>query len=472
MRMNFEFEAMNAVFALQKDLSRKTPPTSLLQRRAQLLKLLDFLGSKKEALQAAINADFQTRSAHETLAAEIMASMQEIQYTLKHLKKWMKDTPVKVPYWLQPGRAKIKLQALGCVGIIVPWNYPLYLAVSPLCAALSAGNRVMIKMSEQTPNFSAFFKDEIDSIFSNEEVHVVNGERSLGVAFSTLPFDHLFFTGSSAVGMEVMKACATNLTPVTLELGGKSPALITPNNDLKDAAQKIIYGKLFNAGQTCIAPDYVLVPKAQREDLITQLKAACEKLYPSLEANPDFTAIINQAHRARLQNLLLEAEMHKASIIALHPEKLNALSRKFAPTAVFLDKGSPLALMREEIFGPVLPIVTYDNLDEAIALINAKDRPLALYVFGRDPLLIEHVLNNTVSGGVTVNGVFHHLLTHELPFGGVGQSGMGAYHGKTGFDTFSQQKSVFTQSPWSLAFLLYPPYGWLFKKVMQFIMGK
>ncbi len=327
-------------------------------------------------------------------------------------------------------------------------------------------------MSEQTPNFSAFFKDEIDSIFSNEEVHVVNGERSLGVAFSTLPFDHLFFTGSSAVGMEVMKACATNLTPVTLELGGKSPALITPNNDLKDAAQKIIYGKLFNAGQTCIAPDYVLVPKAQREDLITQLKAACEKLYPSLEANPDFTAIINQAHRARLQNLLLEAEMHKASIIALHPEKLNALSRKFAPTAVFLDKGSPLALMREEIFGPVLPIVTYDNLDEAIALINAKDRPLALYVFGQDPLLIEHVLNNTVSGGVTVNGVFHHLLTHELPFGGVGQSGMGAYHGKTGFDTFSQQKSVFTQSPWSLAFLLYPPYGWLFKKVMQFIMGK
>ncbi len=472
MRMNFEFEAMNAVFALQKDLSRKTPPTSLSQRRAQLLKLLDVLGSKKEALQAAINADFQTRSAHETLAAEIMTSMQEIHYTLRHLKKWMKDTPVKVPYWLQPGRAKIKPQALGCVGIIVPWNYPLYLAISPLCAALSAGNRVMIKMSEQTPNFAAFFKDEIDSIFSNEEVHVVNGERSLGVAFSQLPFDHLFFTGSSAVGKEVMKVCATNLTPLTLELGGKSPALITPKCNLKDAAQKIIYGKLFNAGQTCIAPDHVLVPKVQREDLLIELKAACEKLYPSLEANPDFSAIINQTQHTRLQRLLLEAQTLKATVTPLHPETLNTLSRKFAPTAVLLDMDSPLSLMREEIFGPILPIVAYDNMDEAIAFINAKDRPLALYVFGQDTLLIENVLNHTVSGGVTVNGVFNHLLTHELPFGGVGQSGMGAYHGKTGFDTFSKQKSIFTQSPWSMAFLLYPPYGWFFKKVMQFIMGK
>ena len=470
--MNFEFEAMNAVFALQKDLSRKAPPRSLEQRRAQLLKLLDFLKSKRKDLEAAIDADFQTRSAHETLAAEIMASMQEIQYALRHLKKWMKDTPVNVPYWLQPGRAKIKPQALGCVGIIVPWNYPLYLAISPLCAALSAGNRVMIKMSEHAPNFANFFKDEMDSIFSNEEVHVVNGESSLGVAFSNLPFDHLLFTGSSAVGKEVMKACAAHLTPVTLELGGKSPALITPKSDLKDVAQKLIYGKLFNAGQTCVAPDYVLVHKAQCEDLLAQLKAACEKLYPRLETNPDFTAIINHLQHTRLKDLLLEAQTAQLSVVPLHPEKLSPVSRKFAPTAVLVDKGSTIGLMREEIFGPILPIVTYDSMDEALAFINAKDRPLALYVFGQDTLLIEHVLNNTVSGGVTVNGVFHHLLAHELPFGGVGHSGMGAYHGKTGFDTFSKQKSIFTQSPWSLAFLLYPPYGWLFKRVMAFIMGK
>ena len=470
--MQFELETMNAVFALQKDLSKKPQALSFEHRQAQLHQLLDFVRDKRADIQTAINADFETRSAHETLGGEIMTSALEIQHTLRHLKTWMKDTRVGVPFWLKPGKARIMHQALGCVGIIVPWNYPLYLALSPMCSALAAGNRVMIKMSEHTPHFSAFFKEEMDRIFSNEEVHVVTGGRDVAQVFSHLPFDHLLFTGSSSVGKEVMKACATNLTPVTLELGGKSPAVLTPQCNLKDAAKKILFGKLCNAGQTCIAPDYVLVPKGQRDEFLMHLKDACQTMYPSLQNNPDYSAIINPAQHVRLQTLLREAQAEHAQIVALHPEDLGAESRKFAPVAVLLEMDSQLPLMKDEIFGPILPILGYSSLDEALALINSRERPLALYVFGEDPKEIQTVLDNTLSGGVTVNDVFHHLLSPELPFGGVGHSGMGAYHGRTGFDTFSKKKSVFTQSTFSLGSLFYPPFGWLFNRVVPHIIGK
>ena len=469
--MQFESEAMSAVFALQKDLCKKTQALSFEHRQAQLQKLLDFVRSKRGQIQTAINADFETRSAHETLAAEIMTSAQEIQHTLKHLKSWMKDTRVGVPYWLQPGKAMIMHQALGCVGIIVPWNYPLYLALSPLCSALAAGNRVMLKMSEHNPIFSAFFKEEMDLIFSNEEVYVVTGGREVSQVFSHLPFDHLLFTGSSAVGKEVMKACAANLTPVTLELGGKSPAVLTPQCDAQDAAKKILFGKMCNAGQTCIAPDYVLVQASQREEFLMHLKEACQKLYPSLQSNSDYTAIINRAQHLRLQALLSQAQRENAQIAPLHMESLHPESRKFAPFAVLLDMDTKLDLMKEEIFGPILPILAYQTLQQALDFINAKDRPLALYVFGERPELIQDVLDHTLSGGVSVNDVFNHLLSPELPFGGVGHSGMGAYHGKTGFDTFSKKKSIFKQSAFALGGLFYPPFGGLFNRVMKHLIG-
>jgi acyl-CoA reductase-like NAD-dependent aldehyde dehydrogenase len=375
--------------------------------------------------------------------------------------------------WFLPARNEIRPQPLGVVGIIVPWNYPLLLAVAPLVAALAAGNRVFIKMSEFTPRTGKLFAELIDTYFTNDEVMVVNGEADVAQVFSTLPFDHLLFTGSTAVGKLVMQSAAKNLTPVTLELGGKSPAIIGPDADIDVAAEKILFGKCLNAGQTCIAPDYVLLPAGREQAFIAAARAVVAKRYPRLADNPDYTAIVNTRHLARLKGYLAGAEAGGASLHAMNPSGESQTSfdnaQKLAPTIVTAARDD-LPLMQDEIFGPILPIVAYASLERAISYVNDRPRPLALYYFGQDRQDIATVLDQTVAGGVSINETILHISQDDLPFGGVGPSGMGAYHGKFGFDTFSKLKPIFHQSRFNGLALFKPPYGRRFERLVKLLM--
>ena len=439
-------------------------------RRVVLEKLERLLVDNSADIQAAISADFGNRSVHETQLLEIFPALSAIRHARAQVKSWMSPTRRFASLWFMPARTEIRAQPLGVVGIIVPWNYPLMLAIGPLVAALGAGNRVLIKMSEFTPRFGELFAKLIAENFAADHVAVINGDAKIAVEFSALPFDHLLFTGSTAVGRQVMRAAAENLTPVTLELGGKSPAIIGPDADIAEAAQKIIFGKCLNAGQTCIAPDYVLLPRDKKAAFIEAAKSAVAALYPTLANNPDYTSIVNQRHVERLQNYLVDAASKGASITPISPanEQLdieNQTVQKIAPTLVH-GVNENMTLMQEEIFGPILPLVPYDSFDAAIQYVNDHPRPLALYYFGRDQQNIERVLDETVAGGVTINETLLHISQDELPFGGVGPSGMGAYHGKFGFDTFSKLKPIFRQPKLNGLNLLKPPYG---KRVEQML---
>ncbi len=440
------------------------------QRRVVLEKLERLLVDNSADIQAAISADFGNRSVHETQLLEIFPALSAIRHARAQVKSWMSPTRRFASLWFMPARTEIRAQPLGVVGIIVPWNYPLMLAIGPLVAALGAGNRVLIKMSEFTPRFGELFAKLIAENFAADHVAVINGDAKIAVEFSALPFDHLLFTGSTAVGRQVMRAAAENLTPVTLELGGKSPAIIGPDADIAEAAQKIIFGKCLNAGQTCIAPDYVLLPRDKKAAFIEAAKSAVAALYPTLANNPDYTSIVNQRHVERLQNYLVDAASKGASITPISPanEQLdieNQTAQKIAPTLVH-GVNENMTLMQEEIFGPILPLVPYDSFNAAIQYVNDHPRPLALYYFGRDQQNIERVLDETVAGGVTINETLLHISQDELPFGGVGPSGMGAYHGKFGFDTFSKLKPIFRQPKLNGLNLLKPPYG---KRVEQML---
>ena len=372
-----------------------------------------------------------------------------------------------------PARARILYQPVGVVGIISPWNYPFQLALMPLLAALAAGNRVMLKPSELTPRTGEFIAELLSGLFPSEKVATVLGGPEIGAAFSQLPFDHLFYTGSTAVGRLVMQAAAQNLTPVTLELGGKSPCILGEDAMLSGAAESVAYGKLLNAGQTCIAPDYVLVPEGQREAFINLLGQAVRKLYPTLKANPDYTTIVNERHYRRLAQYLEEAKAKGARVIELNPaqEELDPAARKLAPTLV-VDPADDLAVMRDEIFGPILPIKSYRGLDEAIDYINGRPRPLALYYFGADAAQRDRVLARTISGGASVNETLMHIAVENLPFGGIGASGIGAYHGEIGFQTFSHRKGVFLQSRINGTWMLRPPFGKLTEGMLKVLMRR
>ncbi len=439
-------------------------------RRVALEKLGHLLVENSAAIQAAISADFGNRSTHETQLLEIFPALSAIRHARAHVRSWMSPSRGFASLWFMPARTEIRPQPLGVVGIIVPWNYPLMLAIGPLVAALGAGNRVLIKMSEFTPRFGELFAKLIATNFASDQVAVINGDAKIAVEFSALPFDHLLFTGSTSVGRQVMRAAAENLTPITLELGGKSPAIIGPDADIVEAAQKIIFGKCLNAGQTCIAPDYVLLPRDKKAAFIEAAKHAVAALYPTLANNPDYTSIVNQRHVERLQNYLADAASKGASITSI--SSANELLdihhqtvQKIAPTLVH-GVNENMLLMQEEIFGPILPLVPYDSFDDALQYVNDHPRPLALYYFGRDHHNIERVLDETVAGGVTINETLLHISQDELPFGGVGPSGMGAYHGKFGFDTFSKLKPIFRQSKMNGLNLLKPPYG---KRVEQML---
>jgi coniferyl-aldehyde dehydrogenase len=367
----------------------------------------------------------------------------------------------------QPASNRVQYQPKGVVGIIVPWNYPLYLAVGPLISALAAGNRCMIKMSEFTPATSALFRDIIRDTFSEDLVAVITGEADVAADFSGKPFDHLLFTGSTSVGKLVMRAAAENLTPVTLELGGKSPALISPDMPLTDAATRIAFGKALNAGQTCVAPDYVLCPTEQIPDFVTAFRKAFTRMYPKLRDNTDYTAIINDRQYQRLQSYLDDARTQGAELVTINPadENLSEGTRKL-PMTLALNTTPDMKVMQDEIFGPILPVVGYQSLDEAINYINDRPRPLALYFFGYEKPQQDHVLENTHSGGVCINDTLMHVAQDDLPFGGIGDSGMGHYHGKEGFLTFSHQRGIFARQKFNSGRFVHPPHGTLIHRLV------
>ena len=429
-------------------------------RRDRLERMRRLVEDNEQRFASAICADFGNRSQHETVIAETFFVLAGIAHTRRHLARWMKKRRVGTSFHSLPGRSWILPQPLGVVGVVSPWNYPLQLALAPAVAALAAGNRVMIKPSEISPRLSQLLAELVDAAFAPHECTVVTGDAELGKAFVRLPFDHLFFTGSTAVGRQVALAAAANLTPVTLELGGKSPAIVDDSADIADSARKIAAGKLFNAGQTCIAPDYVLVPAAKQQAFADAYAQAVGELYPTLEHNPDYTSIVNERHYARLKMLADDARAAGARVIEIDPagEAQDPAARRMRPHLLLQVSGA-MAVMREEIFGPLLPVVPYDTPAQAIAFVNDRPRPLALYWFGRERSRAQEVLRATISGGVTINDVLLHIAQENLPFGGVGDSGIGAYHGEWGFRLFSKEKPVFEQSRLAGTAMLRPPYG-------------
>jgi aldehyde dehydrogenase (NAD+)/coniferyl-aldehyde dehydrogenase len=450
---------------LQRKAAEADPCPSPGARRDRLARLARMLRDNAAGIRDAISADFGLRAGEETDLLEVFTSLEGISHARHHLRQWMRTEHRAAAWWSLPGRAQLMRQPLGVVGIIVPWNYPLYLAVSPLTAALSAGNRAMLKLSEHTPRFGALFESILARTFAADEVVACNGDAALARAFAALPFDHLLFTGSTAVGREVMKAASANLTPVTLELGGKSPAIVTTGFDLAETARRVMYGKLINAGQTCVAPDYALAPKHLVNPFIEACRTATRGYYPTLATNPQYTSIISERQFRRLTGYLDDARNLGASVHPLHEEDYDAERRRLSPVAL-TDVSDAMRVMQEEIFGPILPVIGYDTIDDAIRFVNSRPRPLALYYFGARDRDLSAVLERTVSGGVTVNNTALHVIQEDLPFGGVGPSGMGEYHGRAGFDRFSKLKPVFIDGRFSATSLLAPPYGRKFRAIL------
>lgn len=468
--------SLYAIFQRLHSTARAAPFPSLEARRGWLHLLDRLLVENSAALAQATSVDFGHRSVQDTQLAELFPLRDTIRYTKRQLVRWMRPQRRRVSHWFWPAKNYIFPQPLGVVGIIVPWNYPIYLALSPLVMALAAGNRVMIKMSEYIPKTAELIQRLAQQYFGSELVSVVTGDIHVAQAFSRLPFDHLLFTGSPATGRRVMQAAAEHLTPLTLELGGKTPVIVTDRAHFKRAASAIVRGKMLNAGQTCVAPDYVLVAQSCREPLIRALQETAAKFYPTLLANADYTSIINDTHYERLTRWLEQAEQAGASILRIKPdsEPIESLisARKFPFTLVW-DCPDELTLMQNEIFGPILPIVTYEKIEDALDYINTRARPLALYLFTNDSTQVRQIITSTVSGGVAVNDTLLHAVQVDLPFGGVGASGWGQLQGWEGFCTFSKIKPIFQQSQFSLTPLLRPPYHSKIKKyLVNWLMGR
>ena len=427
-------------------------------RRRRLDALRRMVTENRNEFARAIDADFGGRARKETELLEIVPLLGAIRHSGGHLRQWMRDERRAPSLAFKGGRAWVRYEPLGVVGIVSPWNFPLLLCLGPLVDALAAGNRAMVKPSELTPHFSALLEQLVADTFAPDEVAVVTGDVEVAQAFTALPFDHLLFTGSTSVGRHVMRAAAENLTPVTLELGGKSPAIVAADYPEEKAAASIAHGKFLNAGQICIAPDYVLVPAGREEAMARAILRAAETSYPSASSNGEYANIITERHRARLEDAI--AEVRAAGATVVQPDGLGGSENegKMPPTVVL---GAPdnSMLMREEIFGPVLPIVPYRDLDEALRIVNGRDRPLALYAFTNDRNVQRRILDGAISGGVTLNGTIAHIAQENLPFGGVGASGMGAYHGREGFRRLSHARSVFKPGPVDAFALLRPPYG-------------
>ncbi|QAU24894.1 coniferyl aldehyde dehydrogenase [Dyella sp. M7H15-1] len=440
--------------------------------RARRLGALDaVVREHRQEIADAIHADFGCRPREETEMLEIFPCLSAIRHALRHGRRWMKPKREWASLAFLLASTEMRPQPLGVVGIIVPWNYPLFLAVGPLVDALVAGNRAMVKMSEYTPCFSQFFAELVARHFQPDEVIVVNGDASVGQTFASLPFDHLLFTGSTTVGHHVMRAASTHLTPVTLELGGKSPAIIGPGARFEHAVERIVFGKMVNAGQTCIAPDYVLLPRADVPRFIAAARDATARLYPDLANNKQYASIATDRHYQRLTHLRDSAVQAGAQSAKLAGVEDRPLQRLLTPT-LLTDVPDDMPVMQEEIFGPLLPLVPYDDLDDAIDYIAHRSRPLALYLFEQDQAQIDQVLTRTHAGGVSLNDTLYHTVQHNLPFGGVGPSGMGGYHGEAGFRTFSHMKPVFHQTRINATRLLNPPYGKRFRQMLEILLRR
>lgn len=459
---------LSALLERQRKAWSANPPDRA-QRMADLAALREAVVRRMPDLVAAMQADFGHRSRHESLISDGVIVLQEIDHVRKHLKRWMRPKRRFADWLFWPARTELQYRAVGVVGIISPWNYPVNLGLVPLVTAIAAGNHVMLKPSEYTPHTSRALTELFAEVFPPERVSVVEGGAELAARFAALPFDHLFFTGSTAVGRKVMAAAAPNLTPLTLELGGKSPAIIAADYPIETAAARIAAGKFFNAGQTCIAPDYVLVPRAKRDALVDALRQCVERSYPDFSQNQDFTSIINEGHFNRLRGLVDEARAAGARIISLPNDAAHdPARRRFAPTLV-LDAPLDSRLMQEEIFGPVLPLVPYDTLDQALQLIAALPRPLALYHFDHDRKRTRRVIAAQLAGGVNVNDCLLQFGQTHLPFGGIGPSGMGQYHGHAGFLAMSKQLPIMYQSRWPSWALMRPPYGKLAERLIGWL---
>jgi coniferyl-aldehyde dehydrogenase len=458
-------------FETQRGAFRNSPPD--YRKRLQALRDLENgILRYKDRFVSAISDDFSGRAAEETIALELFPVVNEVRHARRHLRGWMKERRAIVPWQFWPARARVRYQPLGVAGILAAWNYPVFLSLGPLVGALAAGNHAMLKPSELAPKTAETLGSLLTEIYPPEYVTVTQGDADLAAAFCRLPFDHLLFTGSTRVGKLVMRAASENLTPVTLELGGKSPALIHPSYPLQLAVERIMNGKLYNAGQTCVAPDYVMIPANRKADFIRLAREIAAKLYPKLTDNPDYTRIVNVQHYRRLVELVQDARHCGAEVVEINPaaENCDESNRVFPPTLVFA-KGDQPRVMQEEIFGPLLPVVLYESIDEAIGYINARPHPLALYYFDGNSARVRGVLAGTTAGGVTVNDCVYHLGQPNLPFGGVGPSGMGHYHGFDGFVTFSKKKGIFLQSRWTPVTLLRPPYGATSRRMLRFILG-
>ncbi|MEJ8811367.1 coniferyl aldehyde dehydrogenase [Variovorax ureilyticus] len=457
---------LQSLFDRQRRASRETPDVPIATRLDRVRRVERLLDEHGAAIAAAVEADFGVRSPALTEVADLIVLRSLLSQLLRNAKRWSRPVRVRTPIYLRPARGWVQRQPLGVVGVISPWNYPLQLSLGPAATALAAGNRVLLKPSELTPRTSALLAELVARTFGEDEFAVVQGDADVASRFAALPFDHLFFTGSTAVGRKVAQAAAANLTPTTLELGGKSPCIVDASADLEEAALRIAHGKLLNAGQTCIAPDYVLLPSGREDAFAEAWRRAVARLFPRIDGNPDYAGIIGERHLARLHRLLDEARAQGARIE--RSGEAAPGSRQFGP-ALVLGAQPGLSLLEEEIFGPILPVLPYDDSAQAVAYINARPRPLALYWFGTDTAARDRVLAQTVSGAVTVNDTLMHIAHEGLPFGGVGESGWGAYHGETGFLRFTQQKPVLVQSRWALGPMLYPPYGARLQRMLKLL---
>ena len=462
-------QRMQGVFERQRLAFLQHPYPTLAERKQKLKTLRALLQRYQDQIVTAVSADFGGRAPAETKLAEVLGPVFEINHALHALGGWMKPKKRSTELLFLGNSVRVNYQPKGVVGVIGAWNFPLYLSVGPLVAALAAGNRVMIKMSELSPRSTALLAQMLAEGFAEDEVAVFGGEVAQAEAFSHLPFNHIVFTGSPAVGHHIMRAASQNLTPVTLELGGKSPALVSAEGPLAAAAERIAHGKAFNSGQICVSPDYALVPRSKGEEFATEVQASFRKLYPTVQGNHEYTSITSEPHAQRIRDLLAEATAKGAKVTACGD---NGPGRRI-PLHVVTGVTEDMRIAKEELFGPILPVIPYDNIDQAIAYIAARPRPLAMYPFGFSGAELDKLMRKTHSGGVSVDDWGWHVFNHDLPFGGVGNSGMGTYHGEEGFRELSHAKGTFKRFRWFPMGLFYPPYGNLVQRlVFKFYLGK
>lgn len=466
-------EHMELIFSKQRANFEADPYPSLEARRTKLHQLKKQIIRYQDALAAAINSDFSSRSLDESKLLDLLGSVLEADHAIHHLRRWMRPSKRRTELLFLSNRLSVQYQPKGVVGVIVPWNFPVYLALGPLIAALAAGNRVMIKLPEITPNTNAMLRRMLAEVFNEDEVAVFGEEITDPARFTSLPFNHIVFTGSPAIGKVVMRAAAENLTPVTLELGGKSPAIVSRNYPLADAAKRITHGKATNSGQICVAPDYALVPKESIDEFVDAAKLSFIKMFgQNITNNENYTSIVNDRHLKRIQDILTDAQEKGARIIPCDTYSFDQQGRRM-PVQIVLNCTPDMRIMKEELFGPILPVVAYDSLDDAITYVKSDERPLALYCFTHSSVERDRILRETHSGGVTINDWGWHVVNHDAPFGGIGNSGMGSYHGEEGFRELSHAKTVFIRHRFFPTQLFHPPYGTFLQKLaIRFFLKK